>query len=74
MWTASWWKDAVERSVRTFAQTFVSVVGVSSFSVWSLDWHETLGVSLGSAVLALLMAVDRNTAQTPATMTFGCDT
>lgn len=73
MWTASWWKDAVERAIRTFAQTFVAVVGVSSFSVWSLDWHETLGVSLGSALLALLMAVDRNTTQTASVQQFGCD-
>ena len=51
----------------------MAVVGVSSFSVWSLDWHETLGVSLGSALLALLMAVDRNTTQAPSVQQFGCD-
>lgn len=59
MFTREFWVEASQRAIRTFSQTFISVVGVSSFSVWSLDWKQTLGVSLGSALLALLMAIDR---------------
>lgn len=49
------------RCVRTFAQTAVAMIGVSSFSVWSVDWQNVLGVSLGSALLSLLMSLDRST-------------
>lgn len=62
LFTADFWREATARSVRTFAQTFISVVGVSSFSVWSLDWQNILGVSLGAAVISFLMCLDRTTA------------
>jgi hypothetical protein len=48
------------RSLRTFAQTAIAMIGVSSFSVWSVDWQNVLGVSLGAALLSLLMSLDRS--------------
>lgn len=62
LFTADFWREAAARSIRTFAQTFISVVGVSSFSVWSLDWKNSIGVSLGAAVISFLMCLDRTTA------------
>jgi len=47
------------RCLRTFAQTAIAMIGVSSFSVWSVDWQNVLGVSLGAAVLSILMSLDR---------------
>jgi len=49
------------RCLRTFAQTAIAMIGVSSFSVWSVDWQNVLGVSLGAALLSLLMSLDRST-------------
>lgn len=61
MLSRKFWEEALQRSVRTFAQTTISVIGISSFSVWSLDWKETVGVGLGSAFVSLLMSLDRST-------------
>lgn len=47
------------RCLRTFAQTAISMIGVSSFSVWSVDWQNVVGVSLGAALLSILMSMDR---------------
>jgi hypothetical protein len=49
------------RCLRTFAQTAAAMIGVSSFSVWSVDWQNVLGVSLGAALLSILMSLDRST-------------
>jgi hypothetical protein len=48
------------RCLRTFAQTAIAMIGVSSFSVWSVDWQNVIGVSLGAAVLSVLMSLDRS--------------
>lgn len=63
MWTRNFWigeAGVLARSIRTFAQTAVAMIGVSSFSVWSVDWKNVLGVSLGSALLSILMSLDRS--------------
>jgi hypothetical protein len=59
--TYKFWEEALQRSVRTFAQTTISLIGISSFSVWSLDWKNVVGVGLGSAFVSLLMSLDRST-------------
>lgn len=48
------------RAVRTFAQTAIAIIGVSSFSVWSMDWTNVIGVSLGAALVSVLMSLDRH--------------
>jgi hypothetical protein len=62
MFSRSFWlgdNGAIVRSVRTAAQTAIAMVGVSSFSLWSVDWVDVLGVSGGAALLSLLMSIDR---------------
>ena len=54
-------RGVLVRAIRTFAQTAIAMIGVSSFSVWSVDWQNVLGVSLGSALLSMLMSLDRST-------------
>ena len=49
------------RCLRTFAQTAIAMIGVSSFSVWSVDWQNVVGVSLGAGLLSILMSLDRST-------------
>lgn len=51
--------DTAVRMVRTFAQTLASVLGGSALNVWTAGWHSALGVAAGSAVLSLLMSLDR---------------
>lgn len=59
VFTWSFWKDAVSRSVRTFCQTLVSVLGVSELNIFTASWSAALGISLGSSFVAFMMCLDR---------------
>lgn len=50
---------ALVRAVRTAAQTAIAMLGVSQFSLWTVDWWNVLGVSGASALLCVLMSIDR---------------
>lgn len=58
--TWAFWSDAVQRSIRTFAQTLLAVLGGGSLDIWQVGWHSAFGVAAGSALLSLLMALDRS--------------
>lgn len=60
MFTWAFWNDAITRSVRTFAQTLLAVLGGGALNIWAVGWHSAIGVAAGSAFLSLLMALDRN--------------
>jgi hypothetical protein len=64
LFSSVFWRDAVTRAVRSFAQTLAAALGGSALNVWSAGWHQSLGLAAGSALLAVLMAVDRSTATT----------
>ena len=57
MRTKEFWLAALERAVKTFAQTAVALVGVELVSVVDLDWGQVGGVSATAAVLSLLTSV-----------------
>jgi hypothetical protein len=61
LFTAGWFRDALTRAARSFAQTLAAALGGSALNVWSAGWHQSLGLAAGSALLAVLMAVDRAT-------------
>lgn len=51
-------KDAVERAVKTFAQTVVGLLGADTvLSVVDVDWGQMVGVGATAAVLSLLTSV-----------------
>ncbi|MBB1023344.1 MULTISPECIES: holin [unclassified Dietzia] len=56
MWTATFWKDAAERAVKTAAQTAggVLVVGVP---IWEVDWTAGLGITATATALSLLTSI-----------------
>lgn len=59
LFTWTFFNDALTRSVRTFAQTLLAVLGGGALDIWNVGWHSAFGVAAGSALLSLLMAVDR---------------
>lgn len=66
MFNKSFWKDALERSVATAAQSVVAVIGVDAVSALDLDYKKLAGIAAGGALLSLLKAVslsDRHTTQ-----------
>ena len=48
---------AVERCVKTGAQTALSVIGVGSLGILSVDWVNVLSVSALAMVMSLLTSV-----------------
>jgi len=61
IFNSMFWRDAATRAIRSFAQTLAAALGGSALNVWNAGWHQSLGLAAGSALLALLMAVDRST-------------
>jgi hypothetical protein len=51
------WKSALERAVKTFAQTALALFGAGALNVLAADWTQVLGVSAGAAVLSILTSV-----------------
>jgi hypothetical protein len=61
LFTSVFWRDAATRAIRSFAQTLAAALGGNALNVWVAGWHQSLGLAAGSALLAILMAVDRST-------------
>jgi len=59
MFTKLFWKDAVERAIKTMAQTLVTLWLTSDavFNILTVDWAKALGVAVGAGVLSVLTSV-----------------
>lgn len=65
MWSKQFALDASWRAFRTFCQTLAAMLGGETVNVLTVDWKGLLGVSVGSALVSLLMSVDRERVVTP---------
>lgn len=54
--TASFWVQAAERAVKTFAQTAIASVGAAA-TIDAVDWRVVAGATVLSTVLSLLTSV-----------------
>lgn len=57
MFTKDFWLQATERALKTFAQFVLVLVGSTAFNVFSVDWMQILGLSLGGAVLSYATSI-----------------
>lgn len=57
MLTATFWKAAIERAVKSAAQVAILTIGADSFNVVTMDWAEVAGFSGGGLVLSLLTSI-----------------
>lgn len=57
MWTTSFWKDAAERALKTFAQTFLTFIVVGQTGVVDLDWVQAGSVALIATLASVLTSV-----------------
>ncbi|MFT3662003.1 MAG: holin [Gordonia sp. (in: high G+C Gram-positive bacteria)] len=53
MWTAQFWRDALERAIKTGAQTVAGLL-VTGATILDIDWTQAVAVT-GTAVLASLL-------------------
>ena len=57
MWTAAFWKDTAERTIRTFAQVMLAMIGTNVVDITSLDWKQMLLAASTAAVITVLTCV-----------------
>lgn len=58
MFTKSFWKQALERMVKAFASTTISLYVVGNgFDAFSVNWHRWLGIALGASVASLCLSI-----------------
>ena len=57
MFEKHFWYFALERSIKTAAQTALALVGAGALNVLTADWQQIVGVSVGAAVLSILTSV-----------------
>jgi hypothetical protein len=57
MWTTRFWKETVERALKTFAQTIVALLGVGGFGIIDAPWRSSLSVAGLAALLSILSSI-----------------
>lgn len=55
--TATFWLDALERAVKTAAQTVIGLVGTNVIAVTTLDWQEVGIATLFTSGLSILTSI-----------------
>ena len=60
MFTKAFWLAALERAVKTAAQSALLVLGAEQINALNADWADVAGFALGGAVLSVLTSVASN--------------
>ena len=57
VFTAPFWRAAIERAVRTLAQTIVALLGTGATGLLDVDWVQALSVAALAALLSVLTSL-----------------
>ena len=57
MYNKKFIEDLAERAIKTFAQTFLALVGSDMAGIFTIATVDTLKVSLGAAILSVLSSI-----------------
>ena len=57
MYNKKFIEDLAERAIKTFAQTFLALVGSDMAGIFTIATVDTLKVSLGAALLSVLSSI-----------------
>ena len=53
----SFWVNAGERAVRTFAQSLLAVIGIGALGIADIDWAQALSVGAVAALASVLTSL-----------------
>lgn len=71
MRTKRFWLDALERAVKTAAQTAAALIGTGAVGIIDVDWQNIFSVSAVAAILSVLTSVASAPAGDPGTASVG---
>ena len=57
MWTVKFWQNALERAVRTAAQSLLALWGTQVTGVLEVDWVQAASVAALAALTSVLMSL-----------------
>ncbi|MGH3388940.1 MAG: holin [Actinomadura sp.] len=57
MFTANFWRDAIERAIRTAAQALIGILGAGATGLLDIDWPAALSAAGLAALLSLLTSI-----------------
>ncbi len=57
MFTHSFWKLTLERAIKSFAQTFVAILGVQSTLIESAPWYTAVSTAALAFVLSVMTSI-----------------
>jgi hypothetical protein len=57
MWTADFWKQTVERAVKTFGQAVLAVLSVGYVGATSVPWMVAVDAGLLAAIISVLTSL-----------------
>lgn len=69
LFTGGFWRDALERAIKTAAQSMVLAWGGGVVNVLTLDWQVLGGAGLGGFALSMLTSIGTGTVRDTASLT-----
>lgn len=59
MWLVAWWRDVLERAIRTFAQAAIAllVVGNGALGIADINWSDLGSLAGGAALVSVLTSI-----------------
>lgn len=57
LFTKEFWSGAIERALKTVAQSVVAVLGVAGVGLLSIDWVQTLSVAAAAGLASILTSI-----------------
>ncbi len=57
MWTSTFWKQALERAIKTFAQGSLALLAGDGLGVLDVDWGDVASVGALAAIASLLTSL-----------------
>lgn len=67
MTTAKFWRQTLERAIKSAAQALLLMWGADTLDVLSVDWPAAAGIAAGAAVLSVLTSIVSAPAGEPGT-------